>query len=141
MSANIAPLFFTIPNTFNTVIATASAARDGSGTITTCFTATASFSVVNKITIQNATTAAVGTSNINIARIYISDTSGLNYRIYKEIYIHSVVMGNATIGGIQFFEIDNGLYLKAGQQIGVSMATFSSTSLDKYNITVEGADY
>ena len=141
MPANTSPIYPLTPRTSSVAITAANTARDGSGTINSFFTASTNGSVLNRIIIQNATTAAVGLSAIQIARIYISDAAGSNWRLYKEVYVQSVTMGNGTIGAIQFFEIDNGLMLTSGQQVGATISQFTSTALDKFNITGEGSDF
>lgn len=139
MSANVQPIFTLTPNCKGTTINAANTAKDGSGAITTLFTAGTNGSRVDRVTITNSQ-ATAGANSASVNRIWISDTSGANYKLYKESAVAAVTGSNTAIGYSTTLNFVSGLILASGQLLGGTIAVRASAS-DNMDFVVEGGDY
>lgn len=135
MAANTTPIFTLTPNCPVVTMSTANTARDGSGSLTTLFTAGSNGSLLSKITFTQSATA-VGASTACVCRIFVTDTSGANPTLRGEVAVAAVTSSNSAIGATGTFTFTDGLVLKSGQIVKVT------TSVSQ-NIAVvgEGGDY
>lgn len=139
MAANTTPIFALTPQTSFARSAAANTARDGSGTIITACTAAINGTRIDRITITSAQATAALNSAM-VARIFISDTSGLNYRLYKEVVLSAVTASATVIGSTATITIQGGLLLKSGQLLGVCTSVYAGVQ-DQVDFVVEGSDY
>lgn len=139
MAANVQPIFVLTPNVGFARVAAANVARDGSGTTPTAFTAGANGSRVDRITITSAQATAAANSAM-VARVFITDTGGINNRLYKESVMAAVTASNTAIGSTATINIAGGLFLKSGQLLTVAQSLFAGVQ-DQMDYIVEGGDY
>lgn len=83
------PTFYAAPRAQATLISTANTARDGSGTLGTCFTAGASGSKVERIIVQ-----ATGTTTNGMVRLYLHN--GTAAFLWREIAVSAITPGATT---------------------------------------------
>lgn len=139
MPANTKPIFTLVPNCPSALIDAANTARDGSGTLVTLFTAGANGSMVRRIVFTNAS-PAVGGSVSKVCRIFITDATGANPRLYGEVVMLAVTSSNTAIGATVTFTFTDDLILKAGQIIKVTQS-LRATSADDTHAFAQGGDY
>ena len=84
-----APQYAATPRFDAETISTANTNRDGTGTIGTVFTAGASGSRVDRITIK-----ATGTTTSGMVRLYVYD--GATYFLYREIAVSAITPSGTT---------------------------------------------
>jgi hypothetical protein len=140
MAANTNPIFVLTPNVGFARVAAANTSRDGTGAVTVAFTAAANGSRVDRITVTASSTGSTATNQAMIARIFISDTGGTNYRIYKEQALASTAASTTVIGATATINILGGLFLASGQKIAVTISAYA-TNVDQMDFVVEGGDY
>lgn len=148
MAANINPLY---PLTFNTksvTLSTANTARDGSGVLYLGFTASVNGSRLDRIIIYNTPSQVSGAASIVILfRIFISDTTGSNYKLYRECSISGALTNtvNGSNGPIVNLDIsiNLGILLSYGQQIAYTLSQINTTSplLTNFCATSEGVNF
>ena len=137
--ANVQPIFVLTPNVGQQRLAAANTARDGSGTVPTAFTAGASGSRVDRIVFTSAQATAAASSAM-VGRIFISDTAGANFRLYKEIAIVTATASTTVVGATQTITNTNGLILKSGQLLGCTISVYAGVQ-DQMDVTCEGGDF
>jgi hypothetical protein len=139
MPANTSPIFTLVPNVGFARLAAANTARDGSGTITTIFTAGTDGSLLNKITFTSAQASAAA-SALKVMRIFITDTSGANPRLRGEILLPAITASATVIGAAATFTFTDGLILRNGQLVQVSQSVYASAA-DQTDCIAEGGNY
>lgn len=139
MPANTIPIFILTPETTSATISAANTARDGSGTLVPVFTGGTFGSRVDFITFFNAQTTAT-TSSAMVARVFVTDTAGLNPRLLNEVTLASVAASNTVVGANNTIFYSNGLLLSSGQQIQVSKSVHAGQQ-DTVQVIVRGGDY
>ncbi|MDO9711036.1 hypothetical protein [Paracraurococcus lichenis] len=124
-----APIFVATPKIALSTVTTANTARDGTGTLTTAFTAGANGSRVERITVTASVTTAAGTITI-----FVSD--GTNNRLYREITV--LVTTASTTSPAWSGTVSLGLILPAGYsvKVGTNVATGQP-----FNVVIEGGDF
>ena len=83
------PQYASTPRFAAATISTANTNRDGTGTIGTVFTAGASGSRIDRITIKATSTTTAG-----MVRLYVYD--GSNYHLFREIAVSAIVPSGTT---------------------------------------------
>ena len=137
MSANTTPIFAITPKSTKAVIAAVNTARDGSGTLTTLFTAGANGARVDYISFISAQ-ATPATAAAKVFRIFLTDTSGANPWLFKEVAAAGVT-ASATLSG-QTALVTEFIPLEAGQSIMVSQSVYGSAA-DQTHVTARGGQY
>jgi len=141
MAANTIPIFTLTPkvNFANLLAANANTALDGTGTVSTVFTAGSNGSFVNNLIVKASTTTA--TSAAGTLRIWINNgsTSGTatNNTLIRE-YVLTAVTASATVATLNF-EFPLNLQLPASYTIIVTVATMAAST--GWQFTCTGADY
>lgn len=139
MAANTNPIFTLTPNTAFARAAAANTARDGSGVIITALTAGLNGTRVDRITITSAQATAALNSAM-VARIFVSNTIGTNFRLYREVALSAVTASTTVIGSTQTINIAGGLIISSGQLIGVTISVYAGAQ-DQMDFVLEGGDF
>lgn len=139
MPANTTPIFVLTPKIGHARVAAANTAADGSGALVTLFTAGTDGSRVDRITIRNSQVTAAASSAM-VVRVFITDTSGNNPRLYSEATLAAVTRSNTVIGSTTTITILGGLILASGQLIQVCQSVYGGAQ-DQNDFTAEGGDY
>lgn len=139
MPANTVPIFIKTPNTGTVSIAAAETARVAPLTnVYTAFTAGADGSRVDTITFTS--TQTIGSSGAaKVVRVWITDTSGLNPKLYRELALSAVTPSATAVGQTGSITFTNGLLLKSGQLLRVTSSVASGTDL--VDVVCQGGDY
>lgn len=141
MPANTSPIYTLTPNIgfANLLAVDANTALDGTGTVSTVFTAGANGGFVTNIIVKSSTTTA--TSAAGTLRIWINNgsTSGTatNNTLIKE-FILTAVTASSTASTLNF-EFPLNYQLPAGYKIIVTVATMAAST--GWQFTCTGADY
>lgn len=141
MPANTIPIFTLTPNiTFaNLLAANANTALDGTGTVSTVYTAGVNGSVVNAIIVKSGTTTA--TSAAGTLRIWINNGSTnattTNNTLVRE-YVLTANTASATTATLNY-EFPLNIQLPAGYKIICTVATMAAST--SWQFTCLGADY
>lgn len=139
MAANTAPIFVLTPNIGLGRLAAANTARDGSGTITTVFTAGADGSRIETITFNSAQAAAAA-STAMVGRIFISDTAGTNHRLLQEIAIPTATPSLTAVGATVTMVFPGGLTIPSGTILSATISVYAGVQ-DQFDVIVRGGDY
>ena len=141
MAVNTSPTYTLTPNIgfANLIAANANTALDGTGTVSTVFTAGADGAVVNNLIVKSSTTTA--TSAAGVLRIWINNGStngtATNNTLVRE-YVLSAVTASATASTLNY-EFPLNFELPAGYKIIVTVATMAANT--GWQFTCTGADY
>lgn len=139
MAANTTPIHLLTPNVSSCTIAAANTARDGSGTLVTLFTAGADGSRVERIVFISAQ-ATAATNSAMIWRVFITDTSGANPRLWREVASAATAASNTVVGSTQEIYLPGGLALASGQIIKVTQSVYAGAQ-DQTHVFAEGGNY
>lgn len=141
MAMNTTPIFTLTPNIgfANLVAANANTALDGTGTVSTCYTAGANGSFVTNLIVKSSTTTA--TSTAGTLRVWINNGSSTgtatNNTLVREYTLTSVTAG--ATGSTINFEFPLNFQLPASYTIIVTVATMAAST--GWQFTCCGADY
>lgn len=144
MSANLQPIFPIQQNVSWGTVATANTAKDGTGTVTTVFTAGANGSKIDQIKVR-----ALGTNVATVLRFFInngqSNSTASNNALVHEITIAATTLSEVAALSDNDITIQKGSdisvpipYLPAGYKINVTVGTTIAAGLQ---VTIHGADY
>lgn len=139
MAANTSPIFTLVPNIGFARLIAANTVTDGSGTLNTVFTSGANGSLCSKITFTSAQ-ATQATSSTKICRIFITDVTGANPRLYREVLLNGAAATTIQLGASVIATFTDGLILKAGQSIKVAISVYAGAQ-DQTDAIAEGGDY
>jgi len=136
MPAGTTPIFAAAPNvSWGTAITTANTAKDGTGTVVTCFTAGAQGSFIQRIRFRPA-----GTNVATVARIFINNgatnATASNNTLWDEITLAATTL--SEVAALSTYELPLNFGLQAGYKINVTIGT---TVAAGYAPTVIGSDY
>lgn len=140
MAANLNPIFGLTPNTGRARLAAANTARDGSGTVATLVTAGANNTRVDKIVVTSAQATAAASSGM-VAKLFISDTAGANYRMLQEQLLATVTASTTAIGATATFSFPGGELLLSGQLIGAIISVYAGAQDQMDFVVQQGWDY
>jgi hypothetical protein len=134
---NINPIFTGIPDIqWGTLITTANTAKDGTGTVVTCFTADA----INGGFVSKIRFRAAGTNVATVCRIFINNgstnTTAANNSLYDEITLSATTL--SEVAAVQLYELALNIALPAGYKINITIGT---TVAAGYYPTVIGGKY
>ena len=127
MSANTAPIFPLTPvATVGQTVTAANTAKDGTGTVTTLYTAGANGGFVKKIVCQ-----PMGTNVATVARVFLNNgstnaTAGNNTLIKDAILAATT---NSEVAAVGNTEIGLGFAVPAGYKINVTLGTAVSAGV------------
>lgn len=138
MRSNL-PVFTTIPVNGQARLDAANAARDGSGTIVTAYTAPALGAMITKIRFISAQASAAASSAM-VGRVFVSDVNGTNWRLYDEVTLATVTPSGTVVGQKADITYADGLQLAGGQKIGVTKSVHAGAQ-DQYDVHVHGGEY
>lgn len=127
-------------------VAVANTASDGSGTINsflnedniTVFSGNASGSRLEKIRFRNAQASAAASSAM-VIRLWISDSSGANWRLLDEVALAAATR-SASVVGAQGEVYYGGLDIGTGVRIGATQSVYVGVA-DAMVYELEYADY
>lgn len=139
MAANTSPIFVLTPNIGHASVAEANTASDGSGSLTTLFTAGAEGSRVEYIRYINAQQSAAASSAM-VIRVFVTDAAGNNPRLLTEVALGAATRSTSAIGANGTISFANGLHLKSGQIIKVCQSIYAGVQ-DLMHYTAVGGDY
>ena len=137
MAANTAPIFSIAGDVEwgTTAITTANTAKDGTGTVLTCFTADVEGAFVQRIRFR-----AAGTNIATVARVFINNgstnaTAGNNI-LYDEITLAATTLSETSAQPV--YELPLNFALPAGYKLNVTLGT---TVAAGYYVSVIGGKY
>lgn len=137
MAANTAPIF-SIAGDIEwgpTAITTANTAKDGTGTVLTCFTAGVDGGFVQRIRFR-----AAGTNIATVARVFINNGStnatAANNILYDEITLAATTL--SEVAALPVYELPLNFALPAGYVLNVTLGT---TIAAGYYVSVIGGKY
>lgn len=128
---NTVPIAIGSVNNANVRVSTANTARDGTGTLTTLFTAGAQGSLVSRITVIN--TAALGASTASVARLW--RTSGATTTLEDEVALPTATTSATVVGTkVTFGKTD--IYLEGADILKVTISVSEA-----HDFEAEGGDF
>lgn len=139
MAANTVPIFILTPRTETAALDAANTARDGSGSLVSLFTAGSNGSRIDFITFNSAQSTPAASSAM-VGRVFVSDTSGANFRLLSEIALPTITASNTVIGQTQTIFYSNGLLLGSGQILSVTISVYAGVQ-DAYQAIARGGNY
>lgn len=137
MAANTAPIFSIAGDVEwgTTAITTANTAKDGTGTVLTCFTANVNGAFVQRIRFRSA-----GTNTGTVARVFINNGStnatASNNILYDEITLAATTINETAAQPV--YELPLNFALPAGYVLNVTLGT---TVAAGYYVSVIGGKY
>jgi hypothetical protein len=138
MVANTSPIFIDTPNIGgigNAAITAANTAKDGTGTVTTVFTAGADGAFVQKLRAR-----PIGTNVATVMRIFINNGSATstatNNILYDEITLPATTL--SEVAALALYELPLNIALPAGYKLTVTLGTAVAAG---YFVSVVGGDY
>lgn len=141
MPANTTPIFTLTPNISfaNLLAANANTALDGTGTVSTIYTAGSNGSYAISIIVKSSTITA--TSAAGTLRIWINNgsttSSATNNTLFRE-YVLTANTASATTATLNY-EFPINIQLPAGYKLTCTVATMAASTA--WQFTVLGADY
>jgi hypothetical protein len=138
MAANTAPIFSSLGDIQwgATAITTANTARDGTGTVLTCFTA----DTTNGGFVQRIRFRAAGTNIATVARVFInnglSNSTPSNNVLYDEITLAATTL--SEVASLAVYELPLNFALPPGYELNVTLGT---TVAAGYFVSVIGGKY
>ncbi len=146
MAANVAPIFPLAPKVqWGTVLTTANTAKDGTGTVVTCFTAGAEGSRIDQISVR-----ALGTNIQTVLRLFVNNgsdptTAANNTLVYEKTILATTLSEITELLNYDLILTKNTYetipvipFLPNGYKI---MATIGTTIAAGIKVTVFGGDY
>lgn len=122
------PQFASVPRSSSAVISTANTSRDGTGTSGTVFTAGASGSRIDEVTIK-----ATATTTVGLVALYVSD--GTNHRLYREVQI-AAATPSTTVPSVEYVLTFDRLVLPTGFSLRAS-----TQKAESFVVTANGGDF
>ena len=139
MPANTQPIFTLAGNFTPARIAAANTASDGSGTLVTLVTAGANGTRVDGVRFRNAQVSAAA-STAMVHRIFLSNTSGTNFRLIGEIATPAATRSASVIGATSIFTFDQPIIMQSGQIISVCQSAYAGAQ-DQVDAVAYAGDY
>jgi hypothetical protein len=139
MPANIAPIFVLTPNIGFGRITAANTTSDGSGSLTTVFTAGANGSRLDFLTITNSQ-ATAALSSAMVIKVYLTNTSGTTPRMLQEVTLPAATRTTAVVGSTTTISFSNGLIIPAGTLVQMSQSVYAGVQ-DQNDVVARGGDY
>ncbi len=162
MAQNQRPVFALTPNMGQGRTSGANAARDGSGSLVSIFTAGTNGARVDKVKWVSAQ-ASAGASSTMVVRLFLTDNAGSNPRLLIEAPVIGTTPSTTAIGSFIVFDFVNGvttvtattttvtvynngfiggIVLKAGQILQLAQSVYTGVvNIDQSDVSVEGGDF
>jgi|WetSurSiteA1Bulk_404760.scaffolds.fasta_scaffold07916_4 hypothetical protein len=137
MPANTTPLFVLTPNIGYCSVSGSNAASDGSGNLTTLFSAGANGSRIERIRYTNAQ-ASPAASTAMVVRFFY--TTGSNITLLTEEALATATRSSSAIGATGTITFSNGLVIPTGALIKVCQSAYAGVQ-DLMHYIAEGGDY
>lgn len=116
----------------------ANTARDGSGTLVNILTGSTNGTRIDRITFISAQATAAANSAM-VLRVFISDTTGSNFRLFGEQNVGAITASNTAVGARAQLVFMGGLFLENGQVLAVTKSIHAGAQ-DQFDVIVEGGD-
>lgn len=141
MAVNLDPIFVIKGNFAPGRISAANTASDGSGLLFTLVTAATDGTRVDGVRFRNASATAT-TSSAMQHRIFLSDTSGANFRLIGEIATAAgATRATATnIGATSIYTFDLPIIMKSGQIMSACQSVYAGAQ-DQFDACAFAGDY
>jgi hypothetical protein len=139
MTANTSPIFTLTPRVGECSVAAANTASDGSGALVTLFTAGSNGSRFERITWQNAQATAAASSAM-VARFFVTDTGGINPKLFLEVAIPAATRSTSAVGAAGYYVFPNGMTIASGNLIQVIQSVYAGVQ-DLMHYTCWGGDF
>lgn len=139
MPANTNPIFTLTPKIGIASVSAANTASDGSGSLTTLFSAGVNGSRVEKIRYTNAQATAAASSAM-VIRFFITDTGGANPTLLAEVALATATRSTSAVGASGILTFTNGLVIPSGTIIKVIQSVYAGAQ-DLMHYVAEGGDY
>jgi hypothetical protein len=139
MPANTKPIFTLQGNFTPARIAAANTAADGSGTLVTLVTSGVDGTRVDGVRFRNAQATAALSSNM-VHRIFLSNTSGTNFRLIGEVATAAATRSASAIGATSIFTFDQPIIMKSGQVMSVCQSVYAGVQ-DQVDAIAYAGDY
>jgi hypothetical protein len=124
MAANTTPIFIKKGNFTPARIAVANTASDGSGTIETLVTAGVDGTRVDGVRFINSQ-ASLSASSAKVFRIFLSNTSGANFRLVGEVAGAATTRSASAIGQTAVYLFDQPIIMESGQIMSVCQSVYA----------------
>lgn len=139
MPANTDPIFTMVPNSLPITLTAANLASDGSGTIPTLLTAGTFGTRVDQVVFRNAQLTQALSSNM-IGKVFLSDASGLNWKLIGEVLLPATTRSATVIGATGTITFSPALTLKSGQLLGATISVRAGAQ-DDTSVLAYGGDF
>jgi len=139
MAANTSPIFIRQGNFTPARLVVANTASDGSGTIYTVVTAATDGTRVDGVRFRNSQVTAAASSAM-VHRIYLSNTSGANYRLIGEVATATATRSVSAVGATSVFTFDQPIIMQSGQIMAVSQSVYAGVQ-DQFDAVAFAGDY
>ncbi len=139
MPANTVPIFTKTPKVGICSVNSANTACDGSGTLTSLFTAGENGSRIERIRYSNAQ-ATPAASSAMVIRFFITDVNGANPTLLAETSLATATRSVTAVGAGGTYTFANGLVIPAGTIIKVAQSVYAGVQ-DFMHYVAEGGDY
>jgi hypothetical protein len=139
MALTYQPPFTQTPKLGVGVLAAANTARDGSGSIVSCYTAGTNGAYIKKATfISSQATAAA--SSAMVGRLWSSTDAGSTWQLRSEVALPTITASATVIGQSQTITFADGLVIPASAIVGATISVYAGVQ-DRFVCYVEGGDY
>jgi hypothetical protein len=139
MPANTTPIFILNGNFTPGRIAAANTASDGSGALVTTVTAGSNGTRVDGVRFRNSQTTAAASSAM-VHRIFLSDTSGANFKLIGEVATATATRSTTVIGATSIYTFDQPIIMKSGSLMSVCQSVYASAA-DQFDACAFAGDY
>lgn len=140
MAANTTPIFIKKGNFTVGRIMSANTASDGSGALVTIVTGGTDGTRVDGVRFRNSSSVVSGSTAMQ-HRIFLSDTSGTNYRIVGEVATPSAIArGGINIGATSIYTFDQPIIMMPGQIMAVCQSVYTGIA-DQFDACAFANDY
>jgi hypothetical protein len=139
MPANTVPIFTKTPKIGMCTVNSANTACDGSGTLTSLFTAGDNGSRIERIRYSNAQVTPTASSAM-VIRFFITDVNGANPTLLTEISLVTATRSTTAVGAGGTYTFANGLVIPAGTNLKVAQSVYAGIQ-DLMHFVAEGGDY
>ena len=139
MPANTVPIFTKTPKVGICSVNSANTASDGSGTLTTIFTAGDNGSRIERIRYSNAQVTPAASSAM-VIRFFITDVNGANPTLLAETSLAIATRSATAVGAGGTYTFANGLVIPAGTIVKVAQSVYAGVQ-DLMHYVAEGGDY
>jgi hypothetical protein len=139
MAANTNPIFIMQGNFTVGRIAAANTASDGSGALVTIVTGQTDGTRVDGVRFINSQ-ATAALSGAKVWRIFLSDTTGSNFRIIGEVSVLAATRSTTAIGQTAIYTFDQPIIMKSGQIMSVCQSVYAGVQ-DQTDACAFAGDY